>query len=178
MDKTTHAVRQRVAELDRRLAEWDLTGKVMREEREELLAFLRVYERFAEDGDDAPAAPDPDLAARMVPPETEAVIEKGRSATSKPETAPTVPVMVFEALAAADMLGKPGLPPKEITAYIRQKWWPDAPSDSIGPIVWRMWSKDKRLDKIGELYALKSDPAGELFQPRDGDPESQEAAPV
>jgi hypothetical protein len=177
MDRTIHTIRQRAAELDRRIADWEMTGMLLREEREELRAFMRVYERFAEDGDAAPESPEPDLAARMVGAESEPIIEQARSPTSKPEGAPTVPEMVFDALAAADMLGKAGLPPKEITAYIRQKWWRDAPSDSIGPIVWRMWAKDKRLDKVGDLYALKADPSGQLFQHHDGDaPSKQEGA--
>lgn len=43
---------------------------------------------------------------------------------------------------------------------------------------WRMWSKDKRLDKVGDLYSLKADPSGQLFKSRDDDAPPQEAAAV
>jgi hypothetical protein len=53
--------------------------------------------------------------------------------------------------------------PKDITAKIREQWWPDAPSQSVGPIAWRMWKKEGRLVKDGNLYSLP--PNGDRVAP-------------
>lgn len=72
----------------------------------------------------------------------------------KPEGLPPITEMVVEALRHAHGLGAPGLKPAGITSYIRGRYWSGAPSANITPIVWRMWNKDKKLEKHGTLYAL------------------------
>jgi hypothetical protein len=73
---------------------------------------------------------------------------------AKPAGLPTVPEMIIEALRHAHGLGAPGLEPAGIVSFIRGRYWPNAPSQSITPTVWRMWSKDKKLEKHDALYAL------------------------
>jgi hypothetical protein len=79
------------------------------------------------------------------------------------ERTPTVPEMILSVLLRPHLLDDPGMEPKDITAKIREKWWPDAPSQSVGPIAWRMWKKEGRLVKDGNLYSLP--PSGERTKP-------------
>jgi hypothetical protein len=49
----------------------------------------------------------------------------------------------------------PGLQPKAMAEFIRQKWWPHLKGEAVGPIAWRML-QNKELEKNGDLYALQS----------------------
>jgi hypothetical protein len=65
----------------------------------------------------------------------------------KPPHLPTIPDMIFAALRDAREQGKPGMWPRELVAFIRKTYWPEAPAEPINPIAWRMWSKDRTLEK-------------------------------
>jgi hypothetical protein len=64
----------------------------------------------------------------------------------KPDGTPTVRKMVAAALEDAASRGLHQLRPRDITEFIRQRWWPSVESSSITSTVWRM-AKD------GKLYA-------------------------
>jgi hypothetical protein len=70
----------------------------------------------------------------------------------KPPGTPTTHHMILEALRDAESRGLASLAPKDIGAFIRQKWWPHLKGSSIGPAAWRMY-KDKEIRKEGDGYA-------------------------
>ncbi len=137
----------------------DLRATLAQEE-EELTTAIRVAKRFAEDdgeGDEVSfSVPDQerrriDIVERA---EAEAARQEAELEKRKPDTAPTVPEMIHEILLRPHLLDDPGMEPKDILNEIRKRWWPDAPSTSVGPIAWRMWKKEGRLVKDGNLYSL------------------------
>jgi hypothetical protein len=78
--------------------------------------------------------------------------------SAKPESAPTIPAMIKEALeVAAKASGADGLRPKEMAEFIAKMYWPQVQSDRINPVAWRMW-KAGELVKDGELYKLPPAP--------------------
>jgi hypothetical protein len=83
-------------------------------------------------------------------PESAPAIEQ---TTGKPEGIPTMPVMIIEALKDAKARGVRGLEPKEITNFIAEKWWPTVTINAVGPIAWRMYSREK-LAKRQSKYSL------------------------
>ena len=74
----------------------------------------------------------------------------------KPEGIPTMPEMIIEALKDAKARGLKGLEPKDITAFIAAKWWPDVRINNVGPIAWRLY-KSERLNKRNANYRLPDD---------------------
>lgn len=76
-------------------------------------------------------------------------------ASKKPDNIPTVPDMIIKVLedVQANLL-EDGITPEAILAEIRRRWWPEARSNDVGPIAWRMAVKEGRLEKIGSLYSL------------------------
>jgi len=72
----------------------------------------------------------------------------------KPEGLPAVSEMIKEALSHHLKLGSPGLAPAGMLSYIRGKWWPEATSNDVGPVAWRM-EQNGSLERLetGE-YAL------------------------
>jgi hypothetical protein len=62
--------------------------------------------------------------------------------------------MILEALRHGHSLGASGLDPAGLLSYIRGRYWPNAPTQAVGPIAWRMWKKDGTLEKHGSLYAI------------------------
>lgn len=147
---------------------------MLRVEREELVTAVAVIERFS-DPDELVPSRDLDLDRRRVEPEEEPAGPEKR----KPDGTPAVPEMILEVLLRPHLLGDPGMEPKEITAKIRERWWPDAPTSSIGPIAWRMW-KEGRLRKFGAAYSMLEDdnlvrsaaeiPDGQLFTRQERNP--------
>ena len=79
--------------------------------------------------------------------------------TAKPEGIPTMPEMITEALKVAKSNGHKGLEPKEIANYIEQKWWPNVPINAVGPIAWRMATR-QQLKKRQSRYSLPSEAEG------------------
>jgi hypothetical protein len=64
--------------------------------------------------------------------------------------------MITASLRDAHKRGLPGLQPKAMAEFIRQKWWPHLKGEAVGPIAWRMLQNGD-LGKTGDdLYALPS----------------------
>ncbi len=78
--------------------------------------------------------------------------------TGKPEGIPTMPQMIYEALRDAKARGQKGLEPKDITAFIAAKWWPDVKINNVGPIAWRLY-KSEKLAKRQSRYRLPDEVA-------------------
>jgi hypothetical protein len=149
-----------IAAMVSRLSQVKAMRVSLAQEEEELTTAIRVARRFAEEGweDEDLAAPEPDLEKRRIDilerAEAEADRQEAELQKRKPESAPTVPEMIHEILLRPHLLDDPGMEPKDILNEIRKRWWPDAPSTSVGPIAWRMWKKEGRLVKDGNLYSL------------------------
>jgi hypothetical protein len=75
------------------------------------------------------------------------------ASTAKPPGTPTITDMILTALQDARSRGLRGLEPKEMTAFIAKRWWPNVPGVAISPIAWRM-AKQGNLTKDGSLYIL------------------------
>jgi hypothetical protein len=73
----------------------------------------------------------------------------------KPSGTPKMTDMITASLRDAHKRGQPGLRPKAMAEFIRQKWWPHLKSEAVSPIAWRML-KQGELGKNGELYVLPS----------------------
>jgi hypothetical protein len=69
--------------------------------------------------------------------------KKKKEARIKPEGIPTMPEMIVGALRDAFDRGKPWLQAHEIRDFISQRWWKEVDLNAVGPIVWRMATKDK-----------------------------------
>ncbi|MFD1704825.1 hypothetical protein ACFSCV_17605 [Methylopila henanensis] len=76
-----------------------------------------------------------------------------RSATTKPEGAPTVPEMILTLLKEARAEGRVGLEPREMVQRVARRWWPDVRTEAVGSIAWRMWKREQ-LRKDGPVYML------------------------
>jgi hypothetical protein len=74
----------------------------------------------------------------------------------KPEGIPMVPEMIIEALNCALSDGRAGLRVSELIAFIRDRYWPDAPTNSVGPVAWRM-SKTGELQNNNSVYSLPNE---------------------
>jgi hypothetical protein len=74
----------------------------------------------------------------------------------KPEGLPTMPEMILAALKDAKAKGQRGLEPKDMAAYIATKWWPGVPINAVGPIAWRMYSKDKLTKRQARYFLPKT----------------------
>lgn len=74
----------------------------------------------------------------------------------------SMPDMITKALQAESLFGdtSEGLEPREILSSIRQLIWPQAKSEAVSSIVWRMWKRGQ-LEKIGTRYRLpqKNEPS-------------------
>jgi hypothetical protein len=91
--------------------------------------------------------------------ESEPVVAANENAGGgKPEGIPTMPEMIYEALRDAKAKGLKGLEPKDITAFIAAKWWPEVKINNVGPIAWRLYKSDK-LAKRQSKYRLLDEQA-------------------
>jgi hypothetical protein len=61
--------------------------------------------------------------------------------------------MIVEALKDAKARGVRGLEPKQMADFIAGKYWANVPINAVGPIAWRMYSKE-RLAKRQSKYFL------------------------
>jgi hypothetical protein len=80
-----------------------------------------------------------------------------KDAAAKPINIPAMPDMIREALKHAVDRGVHGLTPAEMLAYIRNKYWPEATTNKVGPIAWRMHRRNQLL-KRGQVYRLPREP--------------------
>lgn len=83
------------------------------------------------------------------------VIKRQQALYRKPSGTPKMTDMITASLRDAHKRGLPGLRPKAMAEFIRQKWWPHLKSEAVSPIAWRML-KQGDLGKNGELYVLQS----------------------
>ena len=88
--------------------------------------------------------------AEEVPEQAVAVVAEP---AGKPEGIPTMPEMIVEALKDAKAKGQRGLEPKQMADFIAAKYWPTVTINAVGPIAWRMYSKE-RLAKRQSRYFL------------------------
>jgi hypothetical protein len=125
----------------------------------EILATLEAQERDLEIAErvlaELETSPEPELALEPQPevPQHVTLTAVDLVAGGKPEGIPTMPDMIFEALRDAKARGLKGLEPKDITAFISAKWWPDVKITNVGPIAWRLY-KSERLTKRQSKYRL------------------------
>jgi hypothetical protein len=71
----------------------------------------------------------------------------------KPPGTPTTNEMILIALRDAHERNLPGLAPKGMAVFIRQKWWPHLKGAAVGSAAWRLY-QEKQIRKEGDLYAL------------------------
>jgi hypothetical protein len=79
---------------------------------------------------------------------------KPRYSPTKPKGAPTVARMIVAALEDAASRGQSQLQPREITEFVRRKWWPNVGGSSISTAVWRMAQNGRLQSNGGGLYRL------------------------
>jgi hypothetical protein len=121
----------------------------------------RLFEKFGREipdtheAENGPAGEDD--GARTQPSE--------KTARRKPPNIPTTVEMIQEALVEAHSGGSPGLEPSEILSWVRERYWPEAMTNDIGPDVWRLW-KIKKLHKDGKVYSLPEDWGTDTASPR------------
>lgn len=78
-------------------------------------------------------------------------VESRRKASDRPMGIPTSRQMILTVVREANRHGE-GLTLSEIFDAIRQRWWADAPSNRLRPMVWSMWKEKGILKREGERY--------------------------
>jgi hypothetical protein len=71
----------------------------------------------------------------------------------KPEGIPLMPEIIIEALNHALSKGSAGLKVSELVGFVRDRYWPEAPAGSVGPVAWKM-SKTGELKNDNSVYSL------------------------
>jgi hypothetical protein len=150
-------VRRRREMIDAAVANLEKRITAYRHEQQELLMAERILMRFSTGG----IEDDIDLSLELDNPSGESVNATSAATkiverAAKPDGIPTIPEMIFGALRESSSHGKYWLEPSEIRDYIRQRWWPMAHTNNIGPIVWKM-GKDKKLKSHNGRYSLLGD---------------------
>jgi hypothetical protein len=123
------------AEIDAIQAEFEKQIVALKAEAKELDIAERVFSRLSLNDADV-STNNNSKKSKQAPPDN-----------GKPDGLPAVSEMIKEALAYAVIQGGYGLKPAGILAYVRGKWWPEAQSNDVGPIAWRMWQNDQ-IDKL------------------------------
>ena len=121
-------------------------------EQHEILHALEAQERDLEVAERVLTALEAEEAETEVAPEPDEVAVVAEPA-GKPEGIPTMPEMIVEALKDAKAKGQRGLEPKQMADFIAAKYWPTVTINAVGPIAWRMYSKE-RLAKRQSRYFL------------------------
>jgi hypothetical protein len=123
-------------------------------QQREILAALEVQENDLAVAERVLAALDAEEAESEVRAEPEKeVAPVAADPTGKPEGIPTMPEMIVEALKDARAKGQRGLEPKQMALFIAAKYWPTVTINAVGPIAWRMHTKE-RLGKRQSRYFL------------------------
>jgi hypothetical protein len=91
----------------------------------------------------------PPAPGNVPPPNPASLVDRRRK--HKPDGLPSVAAMIETVL--RDAPG--GLRPCDITAAIRQRWWPDLSGPVVSSTVWHMAERG-RLAKTGSTYRLPS----------------------
>ncbi len=131
-------------------------------DRSRVLAFIEMYQKYAAPlagaGADRPETPKPNGADHPTDGRRRDRVSARNSRRrppvhKKPPGTPTTNEMIFAALCDARERGLPGLAPKGIAAFIRQKWWPHLKGAAVGSAAWRLY-QEKQIRKEGDVYAL------------------------
>jgi hypothetical protein len=69
----------------------------------------------------------------------------------KPTGIPTTREMILSVVLEVNRTGA-GPTTKEVIDSIREKWWPDAPSNRIRPPLWSLWREKGLLARRNERY--------------------------
>jgi hypothetical protein len=140
-----------IAEFDRKInvirneeARLESQRRQMESERDRIQAFVEMYERYAGSGSTQTNEPTEDVPAVRSMKRV-----RLRFLDRKPKDIPPMTEMI---VAAIKSNGR-GLEPREMTEFIRDKWWPHVKGESVGPIAWRM-SRAGQLRKEGSFYML------------------------
>jgi hypothetical protein len=120
-------------------------------EQHEILHALEAQERDLEVAERVLTALEAEDAEAEVAPAADAAV--AAEPAGKPEGIPTMPEMIVEALKDAKAKGQRGLEPKQMADFIAAKYWPTVTINAVGPIAWRMYSKE-RLAKRQSRYFL------------------------
>lgn len=152
-------IRDKLRDILQEIAEREQGIAMLKVQASELEIAARVLESLSI-GDDEEGDGEPMVAAVN----GHAATESLRSPPAKPADIPTMPKMIIEALQDARKRGLRGLEPKDMTEYIKKKWWPDVPPESVGPIAWRMWKKTHTLTKRESKYFLPKQEDGSETQ--------------
>jgi hypothetical protein len=72
---------------------------------------------------------------------------------TKPEGIPLMAEIIIEALKHALSEGRGGLKVSELVDFVRDRYWPEAPTGSVGPVAWKM-SKTGELKNVNSVYFL------------------------
>ena len=142
-----------IAEYDRKInvirneeARLESQRRQMESERERIQAFVEMYERYAGRTVEVAKMSDQTSAQKISPlpaKKQKVLLER------KPEGIPPMTEMITTALKVAGR----GLEPREMTEFIREKWWPHVKGESVSPIAWRM-ARLGQLKKEGSVYML------------------------
>jgi hypothetical protein len=100
-----------------------------------------------------------------------------QSLPTKPDGVPTIPEMITTILERAAAQGHRALQPKFFLRLIQSEWWPEAPSEHIGPTLWRM-AKAGRLNKEGDYYSLPQTNEATDYVPEEGQSVASEQEPA
>jgi hypothetical protein len=117
----------------------------------EVLTVLETMERDLETAERVLTTLEAESVPEVLQPEP--YVAPDPAPAGKPEGIPTMPEMIIAALKDAKARGLRGLEPKDITAFIATKWWPEVKINNVGPIAWRLY-KSERLAKRQSKYRL------------------------
>lgn len=153
----TEALHARRDAIDQEIARHRDAIAALEQRRNELEIGERIIAEFAAEQ----SAPKGDSMRREAP--TSEQQQSDQKRTRKPEGLPTMSDMILAALRDARARSSIGMMPAEVTAFIRKNYWPEVLPEAVTPIVWRMWKKDRVLEKDGAHYTLP-----EASQPHNG----------
>lgn len=157
-------VRDRLDDIEDELERHHVRMAELRAEKEELLTTQRVLARLHSTEDEQYEADL--LEAAHARPNVVTAAKPPPSARRKPSSLPSVNDMIIKVLEDAREADFDGLEPRVILAEIQRIWWPDATTESVGPIAWRM-SQQGRLEKTGSVYSLPKSKSAGLEGPAD-----------
>jgi hypothetical protein len=160
---TTDSVSERLAAIKQRLEDIVRERHELQLERDDLFAVQRTFDRMsgASPSEAATAAAQSSATAALSAKPVVSVsfsssaTGAGQMRIKKPDNIPTMPEMILETLEIHSLVTE-GMPPKDITAFIAERWWPEVTFESVGPIAWRM-HRDGKIAKNDKGYALNAE---------------------
>jgi hypothetical protein len=135
-------------------ARLDAQRRQLEHERDRVRAFVEMYQHYT--GDGTPQTGKESEAKPAKPTTTTTRTKRGRMRVRldrKPDGIPPMTEMITTAIKTGIERGLKGLEPAQMTNFIRNQWWPNVKSESVGPIAWRM-AQNGQLKKEGSTYKL------------------------